>query len=51
MLRLSFKLFCFRFIIKTVLERLSLPYATVNIPINISQMAPYKLRQPPWVVW
>jgi len=39
------------FIIKTVLEKLSLPHATVNIPVNISQVAPTKLRQPPWVVW
>jgi len=39
------------FIIKTTLERLSLPHATVNIPLNISQVSPYKLKQPPWIVW
>ena len=39
------------FIIKTTLERLSLPHATVNIPLNISQVSPYRLRQPPWIVW
>ena len=40
-----------RFIIKRTLESLSLPHATVNIPVNISHVAPHKLRQPPWIVW
>ena len=39
------------FMIKTTLERLSLPHATVNIPVNISHLSPSKLRQPPWIVW
>jgi len=39
------------YIIKRTLESLSLPHATVNIPVNISHVAPHKLRQPPWIVW
>lgn len=38
-------------IIKSTLSRLSLPHAIINIPVNISRIAPYKLRQPPWIVW
>ena len=37
--------------IKSTLSRLSLSSAVVNIPVNISRIDPYKLRQPPWLVW
>jgi len=38
-------------IIKKTLERLSLSAAVINIPVNISTISPYKLNQPPWLVW
>jgi len=38
-------------IIKKTLAKLSLPSAMINIPVNISSIAPYKLNQPPWLVW
>ena len=38
-------------IIKSTLSKLSLSSAMVNIPVNISRIDPYKLRQPPWIVW
>jgi len=25
--------------------------ALVNIPVNISRIAPHQLNQPPWLVW
>ena len=41
----------FRQIIKRTLERLELPAALINVPVNISRISPYKLNQPPWMVW
>jgi hypothetical protein len=41
----------FRQIIKRTLERLNLPAALINVPLNISRISPYKLNQPPWMVW
>jgi len=38
-------------IIKKTLDRLNLPWAVINIPVNISRISPYKLNQPPWLVW
>lgn len=38
-------------IIKKTLDRLSLQAAVVNIPVNITRISPYKLNQPPWLVW
>lgn len=38
-------------IIKRTLERLELPAALINVPVNISRISPYKLNQPPWMVW
>jgi len=38
-------------IIKKVLDKLSLPAAVINIPVNISRISPHKLNQPPWLVW
>jgi len=38
-------------IIKKVLDKLSLPAAMINIPVNISRISPHKLNQPPWLVW
>jgi hypothetical protein len=40
----------FRQIIKRTLERLNLPAALINVPLNISRISPYKLNQPPWMV-
>jgi len=38
-------------VIKNTLTKLSLPHAVINVPVNISRIAPYKLKQPPWIVW
>lgn len=38
-------------IIKKVLDKLLLPAAVINIPVNISRISPHKLNQPPWLVW
>jgi len=38
-------------IIKKVLDKLSLQAAVINIPVNITRISPYKLNQPPWLVW
>eukprot|EP00092_Neocalanus_flemingeri_P070029 GFUD01085905.1.p1 GENE.GFUD01085905.1~~GFUD01085905.1.p1 ORF type:complete len:206 (-),score=56.83 GFUD01085905.1:139-756(-) len=38
-------------IIKDTLARLTLPAAVINIPVNISRIAPYRINQPPWLVW
>ena len=37
--------------IKRTLERLQLAWAVMNIPVNISRIAPHQLNQPPWMVW
>jgi len=39
------------YIIKNTLSRLSLHAATINIPVNISNIDIHKINQPPWVVW
>ena len=41
----------FSHVIKNTLTKLSLPHAVINVPVNISRIAPYKLKQPPWIVW
>jgi hypothetical protein len=38
-------------IIKKTLNTLAIPSAVINIPVNISRISPYKLNQPPWLVW
>jgi len=38
-------------IIKKTLDKLSLPAAVMNIPVNITRIATFKLNQPPWLVW
>ena len=38
-------------VIKSTLSKLSLPHAIINVPVNISRIEPYKLKQPPWIVW
>jgi len=37
--------------IKRTLAQLSMDSALVNIPVNISRIAPHQLNQPPWLVW
>lgn len=37
--------------IKETLAKLNLGSALINIPVNISRISPYKLNQPPWMVW
>jgi len=37
--------------IKRTLEKLQLAWAVMNIPVNISRIAPHQLNQPPWMVW
>jgi hypothetical protein len=37
--------------IKETLAKLDLSSALINIPVNISRISPYKLNQPPWMVW
>ena len=41
----------FRHMIKRTLAQLSMDSALVNIPVNISRIAPHQLNQPPWLVW
>ena len=43
--------FFFRHMIKRTLAQLSMDSALVNIPVNISRIAPHQLNQPPWLVW
>jgi len=38
-------------IIKNTLMKKHLPYALVNIPINVTTIPVHKLDQPPWLVW
>jgi len=38
-------------IIKATLSKLSIGAAVINIPLNISTIQPFKLNQPPWLVW
>jgi len=37
--------------IKRTLAQLERDSALVNIPVNISRIAPHQLNQPPWLVW
>merc|ERR1719187_1413270 len=37
--------------IKRTLSQLNMDSALVNIPVNISRIAPHQLNQPPWLVW
>nr|ALS05248.1 pradc1-like isoform 2 [Tortanus forcipatus] len=38
-------------IIKSVLRKMSVQYALINVPVNISSIPIHKLDQPPWLVW
>ena len=42
---------CSRHMIKRTLSQLNMDSALVNIPVNISRIAPHQLNQPPWLVW
>ncbi|ELT94435.1 hypothetical protein CAPTEDRAFT_111702 [Capitella teleta] len=39
------------FMIKRALERMDLPGAIINIPINATGIPPNQLNQPPWTLW
>lgn len=38
-------------LIKNTLRSLGLSQATLNIPVNISQLRLHEIKQPPWLVW
>ncbi|XP_053678222.1 PRADC1-like protein [Anopheles nili] len=38
-------------IIRRTLQRLNLPYAIVNIPVNLTFIQPHQINQPPWLPW
>ena len=38
-------------VIVNTLRKLRLDEAVINIPINVSNIATHKWKQPPWVVW
>ncbi|XP_066567880.1 protease-associated domain-containing protein 1 isoform X1 [Amia ocellicauda] len=37
--------------IRRSLQRHSLPWAVISIPVNVSGLASFPLRQPPWTIW
>ncbi|XP_029367179.1 protease-associated domain-containing protein 1 [Echeneis naucrates] len=37
--------------IRRSLQRQSLPWAVISIPVNVSSLASFPLRQPPWTLW
>ncbi|XP_008334343.1 protease-associated domain-containing protein 1 [Cynoglossus semilaevis] len=37
--------------IRRSLQRQSLPWAVISIPVNVSFLASFPLRQPPWTLW
>lgn len=47
-----FNFYDFRYMIKKTIEQYNLPYAVVNLPINITSI-PIQQRhnRPPWVLW
>ena len=38
-------------VIRNTLHKLRLDEAVVNVPINLTNVATHKWKQPPWVVW
>ncbi|KAM9743945.1 protease-associated domain-containing protein 1-like [Menidia menidia] len=37
--------------IKRSLQRQALPWAVISIPVNVSGLASFPLKQPPWTLW
>ncbi|KAM9391716.1 protease-associated domain-containing protein 1-like [Pholidichthys leucotaenia] len=37
--------------IKRSLQRQALPWAVISIPVNVSALASFPLKQPPWTLW
>ncbi|KAJ8380872.1 hypothetical protein SKAU_G00016500 [Synaphobranchus kaupii] len=37
--------------IRRSLQRQSLPWAVISIPVNVSALASFPLQQPPWTLW
>ncbi|XP_074526711.1 protease-associated domain-containing protein 1-like [Halichoeres trimaculatus] len=37
--------------IRRTLERQALPWAVISIPVNVSSLASFPLKQPPWTLW
>ncbi|KAL6113742.1 pradc1 [Pungitius sinensis] len=37
--------------IRRSLERQALPWAVISIPVNVSSLASFPLKQPPWTLW
>ncbi|XP_068995038.1 protease-associated domain-containing protein 1-like [Embiotoca jacksoni] len=37
--------------IRRSLQRLDLPWAVISIPVNVSALASFPLKQPPWTLW
>lgn len=37
--------------IRRSLQRLALPWAVISIPVNVSSLASFPLKQPPWTLW
>lgn len=38
-------------IIRQTLKKMNLPYAIVNIPVNLTFIQPHMINQPPWLPW
>uniref|UniRef100_A0A182MYC0 PA domain-containing protein n=1 Tax=Anopheles dirus TaxID=7168 RepID=A0A182MYC0_9DIPT len=38
-------------IIRQTLKKMNLPYAIVNIPVNLTFIQPHLINQPPWLPW
>uniref|UniRef100_A0A3Q1G5A0 Uncharacterized protein n=3 Tax=Acanthochromis polyacanthus TaxID=80966 RepID=A0A3Q1G5A0_9TELE len=37
--------------IRRSLQRQALPWAVISIPVNVSALASFPLKQPPWTLW
>lgn len=37
--------------IRRSLQKQALPWAVISIPVNVSSLASFPLRQPPWTLW
>ncbi|CAJ1069260.1 protease-associated domain-containing protein 1-like [Xyrichtys novacula] len=37
--------------IRRTLQRQALPWAVISIPVNVSSLASFPLKQPPWTLW
>ncbi|XP_041643734.1 protease-associated domain-containing protein 1-like [Cheilinus undulatus] len=37
--------------IRRTLQRRALPWAVISIPVNVSSLASFPLKQPPWTLW